>query len=326
MRAVVQDRFGGPYVLEVRDVDVPVPEPGEVLLRVRAAGVNPIDWHCLRGEPLVMRLGEGLRRPKRQILGFEASGIVAVVGDGASPLAPGDEVWGWCDGGAFAEYVAVRADHLMPKPPQLSFEQAAGCPVAALTALQAVRDHGNTLPGQRVLIIGASGGVGTFAVQIAKSMGATVTGVCSTQNVDLVQSLGADEVIDYTSEDFAVSERRYDVVLHVAGNRSLADCRRVLTREGVLVNVGGGEGNSGRFLGPGKRFLTASVMKRFVSQKVVAFIGKVNHTDGLALLDLLESRQITPVIDRTYPLVETGAAIRYLETLRARGKVVVTVT
>ncbi|MEX1126514.1 MAG: NAD(P)-dependent alcohol dehydrogenase [Acidimicrobiia bacterium] len=326
MRAVVQDRFGGPDVLEVRDVNVPVPEPGEVLLRVRAAGVNPIDWHYLRGEPLVMRLGEGLRKPKRQILGFEASGTVAAVGTGASRFARGDEVWGWCDGGAFAEFVAVRADHLMPKPPQLSFEQAAGCPVAALTALQAVRDHGNTQPGQRVLIIGASGGVGTFAVQIAKAMGATVTGVCSTQNVDLVQSLGADEVIDYAVEDFTESGRRYHVVLHVAGDRSFADCRRVLTREGVLVNVGGGEGSSGRLLGPGKRFLTASVMNRFVSQMVVAFIGKVNHTDGLALLDLLESRQITPVIDRTYPLVETGAAIRYLETLRARGKVVVTIT
>lgn len=176
-----------------------------------------------------------------------------------------------------------------------------------------------------MLIIGASGGVGTFAVQIAKSMGATVTGVCSTRNVDLVQSLGADEVIDYTVEDFAEGEKRYDVVLHIAGNRSFADCRRVLTRKGVLVNVGGGEG-AGRLLGLGKRFLTASVMKPFVSQRVVAFIGKVNRSDGLALLDLLESRQITPVIDRTYPLVDTGAAIRYLETLRARGKVVVTVS
>jgi NADPH:quinone reductase-like Zn-dependent oxidoreductase len=324
MRAVLQDRFGGPEVLEVRDVDVPVPEPGEVLLRVRAAGVNPIDWHYMRGEPLVMRAGEGLRRPKRRILGFEASGTVEAVGSDSSDLSPGDDVWGWCDGGAFAEYVAVRADHLMPKPTQLSYEQAAVCPVAALTALQAVRDHGDTQPAQRVLIIGASGGVGTFAVQIAKSMGATVTGVCSTRNVDLARSLGVDDVIDYTVEDFAQGGRRYDVVLHVSGNRSFADCRRVLTPEGVLVNVGGGEG-SGRLLGPGKRFISASVMARLVSQKVRAFIAKVNQADGLVLLDLLESGQITPVIDRTYPLVETPAAIRYLETLRARGKVVVTI-
>lgn len=325
MKAVMHDRYGGPEVLEVRDVDVPAAGHGEILLRVRAAGVNPIDWHYLRGEPLVMRLGEGLHRPKRKILGFEASGTVEAVGADTSRFAPGDEVWGWCDGGAFAEYVAVRADHLMPKPPQLSLEQAAGCPVAALTALQAVRDHGNTQPGQRVLIIGASGGVGTFAVQIAKSMGASVTGVCSTQNVDLVQSLGADEVIDYTAEDFAGGDRRYDVVVHVAGDRSLADCRRVLTREGVLVNVGGGEGSSGRLLGPGKRFLAASVINRFVSQTVGAFVGKVNQADGLALLALLESRQIIPIIDRTYPLADTAAAIRYLETRRARGKVVVTI-
>jgi len=325
MQAVARDRYGGPDVLEIQNVDVPSVGEGEVLVRARAAGVNPIDWHCLRGEPLVMRPGEGVRRPKRTILGFEVSGTVADVGNGASRLAAGNEVWGWCDGGAFAEYVAVRADHLMPKPPQLDFEQAAVCPVAALTALQAVRDHGRTQPGHRVLIIGASGGVGTFAVQIAKSMGATVTGVCSTQNVDLVRSLGADEVIDYLVEDFAKEARCYDVVVHVAGDRPLADCRAVLKDDGVLVNVGGGEGSSGRLLGPGKRFLAASVMNLFASQTIGAFVGKVNQTDGLALLDLLESGQIAPVIDRTYPLAETGKAIRYLETLRARGKVVVTI-
>ena len=324
MRAVVQDRYGGPEVLEVRDVDAPTLGQGEVLLRVRAAGVNPIDWHFMRGEPLVMRFGEGLRIPKRKILGFEASGTVEAVGAGSGDLSPGDGVWGWCDGGAFAEYVSVRSDHLMPIPAQLSFEQAAGCPVAALTALQAVRDHAKTKPGQRVLIIGASGGVGSFAVQIAKSMGATVTGVCSTKNVDVVKSLGADQVIDYTLDDFAEGGKGYDVVLHVSGNRSFSDCRRVLTRDGVLVNVGGGEG-SGRLLGQGKRFMTASVVNRFVRQKVVAFMGKVNQSDGSALLKLLESGQIYPVIDRTYPLGETAAAIRYLETLRVRGKIVVTV-
>ncbi|HVR33814.1 MAG TPA: NAD(P)-dependent alcohol dehydrogenase [Acidimicrobiia bacterium] len=323
MKAIVQDRYGGPEVLEMRDVEAPTVAQGEVLLRVRAAGVNPIDWHFMRGEPLVMRFGEGLGTPGRTILGFEAAGTVEAVGSDVTGFAPGDEVWGWCNGGAFAEYVAVRADHLMPKPGHLSFEQLAACPVAALTALQAVRDHGNTQPGHRMLIIGASGGVGTFAVQIAKALGANVTGVCSSRNIDLVKSLGADDVIDYQAEDFARGERRYDVILHVSGNRSFADCRRVLTLEGVLVNVGGGEG-TGRLLGPGKRFLAASVINRFVSQRVVAFMGQVNHADGLTLLNLFESEQIRPVIDRTYPLTETAAAIRYLETLRARGKVVIT--
>jgi NADPH:quinone reductase-like Zn-dependent oxidoreductase len=321
---VVQDRYGGSDALEMRDIGMPALGDDEVLIRVHAAGVNPIDWHYMRGEPLVMRLGEGFRTPKRRILGFEAAGTVTAVGDHASRHATGDEVWGWCDGGAFAEYVAVRADHLMPKPARLSFVQAAGCPVAALTALQAVRDHGRTQPGQRVLVIGASGGVGTFAVQIAKSVGATVTAVCSAQNVDMVRSLGADHVIDYTTADFAESGERYDVVLHIAGNRSYADCRRVLTREGIVVNVGGGEG-SGRVLGPGKRFVTASMISPFVSQKVVAFIGRVNPSDGNVLQGLLESGQITPVIDRTYPLAETADAVSYLETLRARGKVVITV-
>lgn len=324
MRAVVQDRYGGPEVLEMRDVDAPTVVQGEVLLRVRAAGVNPIDWHFMRGEPLVMRFGEGLRTPSRKILGFEASGTVEAVGVDVTGLTPGDEVWGWCDGGAFAEYVSVRASHLIAKPAQLSFEQAASVPVAGLTALQAVRDHATTQPGQTVLVIGASGGVGTFAVQIAKSMGATVTGVCSTRNVDLVRSLGADDVIDYKIEDFARRGGHYDVVLHISGNRSFTDCRRVLTPDGILVNVGGGE-DTGRLLGQGKRFLTASVVNRFVSQKVVAFIANVNQPDGLALLHLLESGQIRPVIDRTFPLAETAAAIRNLETLRARGKIVVTV-
>lgn len=322
MKAVVQDRFGGPEVLELRDAEVPSPGEGEVLLRVRAAGVNPLDWHHMRGEPLVMRIGEGLRKPKHRILGFEVSGTVESAG-ATSGLTPGDEVWGWCDGGAFAEYVAVPADRMLPMPAQLSFEQMAACPVAALTALQAVRDHGNVQPGQRVLIVGASGGVGTFAVQIAKSFGAIVTGVCSTTNVDLIRSLGAEEVIDYTIEDFVQGGRRYDVVLHVAGNRSLADCRRVLRSEGILVFVGGGEG--GLILGPLTRFVGATLTNLFVSQTVNAFIGKVDRDDGVVLLDLLETGQVTPVIDRTYPLVETAEAIGYLETMRARGKVVVAV-
>ena len=319
------DRFGGPDVLELRHVQVPAAEGDKVLVRVRAAGVNPIDWHYMRGEPLVMRPADaGLRAPKRRILGFEAAGTVAAVGADAGRLAVGDEVWGWCDGGAFAEYVAVREDHLMAKPAHLTFEQAAAVPVAGVTALQAVRDHGQTQPGHRMLVIGASGGVGTFAVQIAKSVGATVTGVCSTRNIDLVRSLGADQVIDYTAEDFADGAGGYDVVLHVSGNRSFRDCLGVLADAGVLVNVGGGEG-SGRFLGQAKRFMTAALIAPFVRNKVRAFIGKVNHQDGLVLLDLLESRQMAPVIDRTYPLAEVPGAIAYLETLRARGKVIITI-
>lgn len=325
MQAVVQDRYGGPEVLELREVAVPAAGQGEVRVRVHAAGVNPIDWHYLRGEPLIMRSPDtGLRAPKRRTLGFEAAGTVEALGADVSRLTPGDEVWGWCDGGAFAEYVTVREDHLMRKPAQLSFEQAAGVPVAGVTALQAVRDHGEVQPGQRVLVIGASGGVGTFAVQIAKSMGATVTGVCSTRNVDLVRSLGADEVIDYTAEDFAQGESHYDVVLHVSGTRSFRDCLGVLTDSGILVNVGGGEG-SGRLLGQGKRFMAAALIAPFARKKVRAFIGKVNHPDGLTLLDLLESGQMAPVVDRTYRLAEVPDAIAYLETLRARGKVVITV-
>jgi NADPH:quinone reductase-like Zn-dependent oxidoreductase len=321
MKAIAQSEYGSPDVLEVREVERPVPGEGEVLVRVRAAAANPLDWHFMRGEPYFMRVQSGLRRPKVKVRGVDVAGVVEAVGAGVTTLAPDDEVFGWCQG-AFAEYARAGADQFLPKPEGLTFEGAAAVPIAAFTALQGLRDEGELQAGQTVLINGASGGVGTFAVQIARSFGAAVTGVCSTRNLDLVRSLGADHVVDYTEEDFARSGKRYDVVFDLVGNRSLSDLRRVLDSEGTLV-LSGGEG--GPWLGPLGLMARAVVTNPFTGQRLGSFLASENREDLAALAELLEDGTITPVIDRTDTLAETAEAIRYLEEGHARGKVVITV-
>ena len=320
MTAVVQRGYGPPDVLERQEVERPVPGEGEVLIQVRAAAANPLDWHFMRGEPYVMRVQSGLRRPKVETRGVDVAGVVETVGAGVTALAPGDEVFGWCKG-AFAEYARAGADQFLPKPENLTFEAAAAVPIAALTALQGLRDEAEVRAGETVLINGASGGVGTFAVQIAKSFGADVTGVCSTRNLELVRSLGADHVVDYTETDFARGDRRYDVVFDLVGNRSLSALRRALAPDGRLV-LSGGEG--GPWLGPLGLMARAALANPFTSQRLGSFLSRETREDLETLADLLGSGAVTPVVDRTYPLAETAEAIRYLETGRARGKVVVT--
>jgi NADPH:quinone reductase-like Zn-dependent oxidoreductase len=326
MKAMVNMIYGPPDVLELTAVEEPIPRDDEALVKVYAASVNPADWHLLRGEPYVARLQLGLRRPKYRVLGCDVAGYVEAVGKNVAMLQKGDEVFGspFMHGfGAFAERVSIPEDLLAPKPANLSFEQAAAVPLAASTALQGLRDHGGIEPGHKVLIIGASGGVGTFAVQIAKYFGAEVTGVCSTRNVELVRSLGADHVVDYTQEDFARSGQRYDLIFQLAGTRSPSDCRRVLTSKGTLVQISGD--SDGRWLGPVDRIIKALVLSPFVSQKVASFTVEPNRDDLRFLKQLLEAGKLTPVIDRTYPLAEVPEAIRYLEEGHARGKVVITV-
>jgi NADPH:quinone reductase-like Zn-dependent oxidoreductase len=322
LKAITYHRYGSPEVLELEEVDDPVVKDDEVLVRVRAASVNPRDWHFLRGLPSIMR-PVGLRIPKDGAFGSDVAGQVEAVGKAVTRFRPGDEVFAFVLAGAFAEYVAVPEDVLGPKPANLTFEQAAAVPLAALTALQGLRDHGRIQPGQKVLIIGASGGVGTFAVQIAKSLGADVTGVCSTRNLDLVRSIGADQVIDYTREDFTRSGQKYDLILQLAGTRSPSDCRRALTSGGTLL-LSSGE-SDGRWIGPLDRILKALVLSPFVSQRLAPFEAKRSGEDLQTLKKLIEAGKVTPVIDRTYPLIETPEAIRYLEEGHARGKVVVTV-
>jgi NADPH:quinone reductase-like Zn-dependent oxidoreductase len=333
MKAIVQDRFGPPDVLEPRDIERPAVGDDDVLVRVRAAAVNPLDWHLMRGSPYIARLQAGLRKPKDSVLGADVAGQVEAVGKHVTKLQPGDEVFGSLFGrgfGAFAEYVSVSDDLLELKPANLSFDQAAAVPVAALTALQGLRDHGRIEPGHKVLIIGASGGVGTFAVQIAKSFGAEVTGVCSTRNVDMVRSIGADHVVDYTREDFTRGGQRYDLVFQAAGTRSASDVRRVLTSKGTLVLISGESG--GRWIGALGRIVKALVLSPFVSQKMASYTVKPNYSSGpntgdlAALKELIEAGKVTPVIDRTYSLSETPEAIRYLEEGHARGKVVIPVS
>jgi len=319
MKAIVSTEYGSPDVMQLGEVGKPVVTDDGVLVRVRATSVNPFDWHSLRGQPYIMRMGGGLRRPTRTVLGIDAAGIVEAVGANVTDLRVGDEVFG-VRSGAFAEYVSGR--NFVPKPAGLTFEQAAAVPVAGLTALQGLRDKSGVQPGQRVLIYGAGGGVGTFAVQIAKAMGAKVTGVTSTGNVDMVRSIGADQVIDYTREDFTRSRQRYDVILDIGAKRALLKLRRGLAPNGTLVLVGGSRGN---WIGPVARALGALVMSRFASQTLRPFLSDVNKDDLLALKDLIEAGKLRPVIDRTYPLSETAEAIRYLETGKARGKVVITV-
>ena len=326
MKAMVNMKYGPPDVLRLTAVEEPVPRDDEVLLKVHAASVNPADWHLLRGTPYIARLQIGLRRPKETVLGCDVAGQVEAVGKNVTMLQPGDEVFGspFMRGfGAFAERVSVSEELLAPKPANLSFEQAAAVPLAASTALQGLRDHGRIEPEHRVLIIGASGGVGTFAVQIAKYFGAEVTGVCSTRNVEMVRSLGADHVIDYTKEDFTRSGRKYDLVFQLAGTRSPSECRRALTSKGTLVEISGD--SDGRWIGPMDRIVKALVLSPFVSQKMASFTVKPNKEDLRFLKELIEDGKLTPVIDRTYPLYETPEAIRYLENGRARGKVVIIV-
>ena len=322
MKAIVQDTYGSADVLEVRDIAAPAIAAGEVLVRVHAASVDRGVWHVMTGLPYPVRLaGYGLRAPKNPVPGTSIAGVVATVGREVTRFQPGDEVFG-IGQGAFAEYARAPENKLAPKPANLTFEQAAAVPVSGLTALQGLRDHGRVQPGQTVLITGASGGVGTFAVQLAAAFGAQVTGVCSTTKVELVRSIGAGHVIDYTRADFADGKQRYDMILDIGGNPSLSRLRRALTPKGTLVIAGGETG--GRWLGGSDRQLRALLLSRFVGQQLTTFICRENHEDLLVLKELIEAGRITPVIDRSYPLSEAPKAIRYLEEGRARGKVVIT--
>ena len=326
MKAIVNDEYGAADDLELRDISIPTIEANSVLVRVSAASVNPVDWHLMRGEPYLIRLSFGLRRPKRSIPGLDVAGRVEEVGANVTQLRPGDEVFGSC-GGAFAEYARGTEEDFAVKPPDVTFEQAAAVPVAGCTALQALRDHGRLEPGQHVLVNGAAGGVGTFAVQIAKALGAEVTAVCSTRNVDLARALGADHVVDYTVDDFTRGGRRYNLVLNVAGNRSLSDVRRATVAKGTVVLVGAGTGRErgGGLVSPLVQPLEALVLSRFVGQRLVSFLADVRRDDLSFLAELIEAGKIRPVIDRTYPLRDVPEALRYLEAGHARGKVVITV-
>jgi NADPH:quinone reductase-like Zn-dependent oxidoreductase len=325
MTAIVHDDYGSAPedVLRLAQVRRPTIGAGEVLVRVRAASVDRGTWHIMAGLPYPIRVaGFGLRRPKHLNPGRSLAGTVEAVGRDVSGVRPGDEVFGTGDG-SFAEYAAVQADKLALKPSNLSFEQAAAVPVSALTAIQAVRDQGRVQPGQQVLIIGASGGVGTFAVQIAKCFGAVVAGVCSTSKMELVRGLGADHVIDYTSGDFADGTHRYDVILDIGGNTRLSHLRRALTPKGRLVIVGGE--TDGRWLGGADRQVRAQLLSLLVGQKLGTFIASENTDDLVALRHLVESGDVKPVLDRTYPLSDTAAAIRRLIEGQARGKIVITI-
>src|SRR6266568_3191670 len=334
MKAIVYGTYGSPDVLELTDIDQPVVRDDQVLVRVRAASVNPADWHFMRGLPYLVRMINGLRKPRKvTVLADDMAGQVEAVGKSVTRFRPGDQVFGRTRAahrpdrraavaaGSCAEYACVPADLLELKPANLTFEQAAAVPLAALTALQALRDKGGVQPGQKVLINGASGGVGTFAVQIAKSFGAEVTGVCSTRNTDMVRSAGADHVIDYTQDDFTTSGQRYDLILD-AGDRSLSDCRRALTSKGTLIVIGG---SAGRWIDGLGRANKARVLSPFVSQQLHPFLTKWDSHDLHIVKDLIEAGQVTPVIDRTYALHEAPEAIRYLEEGHARGKIVITV-
>ena len=322
MKAITHCQYGGPDVLKVEEVEKPVPNDNQVLVRVRAASVNPLDL-TIRG-PWLIRPMLGLRKPKDTRLGVDYAGTVEAVGKNVTQFKPGDEAFGGKNG-AIAEYVCALADRaVVLKPANVTFEQAAAVPVAAITALQGLRDKGKIQAGQKVLINGASGGVGTFAVQIAKSFGADVTGVCSTRNLDLVQSIGADHVIDYTKEDFTKTDQRYDLIFDLVGNHSFSERRRVLNPNGICVMAGLGgagwhEGFATRLLGE----LNGYLRSRFVSQKFIAYIAQFNKADMTILADLMQSEKMTPVIDRTFRFNETVDALRYLETGHARGKVVI---
>jgi NADPH:quinone reductase-like Zn-dependent oxidoreductase len=312
--------------LKLEEIEKPTPNDDQILVKVRAASVNPYDWHFIEGTPKIMRLmGVGLRKPKDTRLGVDFAGTVEAVGKNVTNFKPGDEVFGG-KGGAFAEYVCRRAEGAVAlKPANITFEQAASVNIAGITALQGLRDKGKVQPGQKVLINGASGGVGTFAVQIAKSFGADVTGVCSTRNVDLVRSLGADRVIDYTKEDFAKGTERYDVILDNVPNHSLSECRQILNPNGKYVMIGGGGPNDNRWIGPFGRVIHTLILSPFINQKMGMMMADANQNDLTILGDMMQSGKLKPVIDRTYKLDQVPDAIRYLEEGHARGKVVINV-
>ncbi|MDQ3821671.1 MAG: NAD(P)-dependent alcohol dehydrogenase [Actinomycetota bacterium] len=319
MKAIIHDRYDASS-LELRHVPEPVLEDDQVLVRVYASSVNPVEWYRVHG-PFFVRVNYGVRRPKSPTIGADLAGRIEAVGKDVTEFRPGDEVFG-TSGGSWAEYAAARAPRLVEKPANVSFEEAAAVPVAGLTALQAVRDHGRIQPGQKVLVNGASGGVGTFAVQIAKAFGAEVTAVCSTSKVDLVGSLGADHVCDYTREDFTRSRERYDVMLDVAGSRRFSEYRRVLKPEATVVAVGAPMSNKG--LGPLKHIVGTRVGSLGRSQNVVNFVAKIEKADLLSMRSLLEAGTVKPVIDRRYELRDVAEALRYLGEGHARGKVVIT--
>jgi NADPH:quinone reductase-like Zn-dependent oxidoreductase len=324
VKAIVYEKYGSADVLELREIDKPAVPDGSMLVRVRAASANPVDWYTMTGRPYLMRLQDGLRKPKDTGLRTDFAGTVEAVGGNVSRFRPGDEVFGRA--GAFAEYVCLSEDGaVVAKPANLTFEQAAAVPVAAITALQGLRDKGQLEAGQKVVINGASGGVGTFAVQIAKALGAEVTGVCSTRNVELVRSLGADHVVDYTRDDFTLSGQRYDLMLDSAGSRSWSDCKRVLADKATLVLVGASKGN--RLLGPLSHIVKVrlAAAARRSSQKVVFLVANMNQADLLVLHDLLEAGKVRPVIDRQYELSEISEALAYLGAGHAQGKVVISV-
>ncbi len=321
MKAIVYCDYGSPDVLRYEEVEVPTATNDEVLIRVCAASVNPYDWHFMRGTPYGVRIVAGLRKPKVNRLGADVSGQVEAVGRNITQFKPGDPVFGTCKG-AFAEYACAPESTLAMKPENVTFEQAACVPMAAFTALQGLRDKGKLQSGQKVLINGASGGVGTFAVQIGKSFGADVTGVCSTRNVDMVRSIGADRVIDYTREDFTKSGQRYDLFFDCIGQHSLSVCRRVLKDEGIYLGAGG---PSDRWMvGPIARLIKSFVVSRFGSQKLGGLLAKANKEDLIILRELIQAGKVTPIIDRCYRLSEVPNAIRYLEEGHARGKVAIT--
>ncbi len=323
MKAIVQERFGPPEVLRLADIDPPEPGADDVLVRVHAAALNPADWHILRGDPYVARLmGIGLTKPKNPVAGSDAAGVVEAVGANVRGFQAGDEVFGFFRG-AFAEYARASETKVVPKPASLTFEQAAAIPIAATTALRGIRDVGEVKAGQRVLVNGAGGGVGTFAVQIAAALGAEVTGVCSTGNVELVRSIGAAHVIDYTTEDFADSRVRYDVILDNVSSLPLATLRGALAPKGILVLNGGG--SPGHVFGPVATILKAVAANLFVSQRLRPLPSKESREELLAVTELIEGGKLTPIVDRTYPLAETAEGLRHVEQGHARGKVVVTV-
>jgi NADPH:quinone reductase-like Zn-dependent oxidoreductase len=323
MKAIMQDVYGSADVLELRDIARPEPGDGQVLIRVKAAGVDQGVWHLMAGLPYLVRLfGYGLKKPKVPVRGREVAGVVEAVGTGVTRFAAGDEVYGTCDG-SFAEYVCAKEDKLARKPLGISFEEAAAAPISGVTALQAVRDAGQVTVGQKVLILGAGGGVGSYAVQLAKAFGAEVTGVCSTGKVELVRSLGAGAVIDYTTSDIAGTGELYDLIIDTAGNRPLSFLRRLLVPKGMLVIVGGEGG--GKLTGGLERSLGAPLVSLFSGRKFKGLAAKETHLDLEALASLIESGSVKPAVDRVFPLAEAPAAIQYLREGRARGKVVIRV-
>lgn len=326
MKALVYTCYGAPNeVMRLADVDKPVPDENQVLVRVRAAAVNPLDWHTLHGVPYIMRASAGIGAPENPRLGVDYAGVVEAVGAKVTRFKPGDEVFGGRNG-AFAEYVIVREDrNIVPKPANVTFEEAAAVPVAAITALQALRDKGKVQSGQKVLVHGASGGVGTYAVQLAKVLGAEVTAVCSTRNLELVQSLGADHVIDYTKQDVTQGDARYDLIVDMVSTHGLLEMKKIMTPEGRLIIVGGAGGPDQRWLGPISPVLAAMVLQPFVHQEMKFMLAELNPTDLQYLAGLMESGQLRSTIDKRYPLAQAPDAVAYLETGRARGKVVITV-